>query len=81
MVSFRPPSLFHSLGLFSWRSRARRSAMTWSGWVSPWFCRVLGFCLASKAAIRLVEHETEVLEECRREGRRHPLTVSHSNRF
>lgn len=81
MVSVRPPSLFYLLGLFSWRSRARRSAMTWSGWVSPWFCRVLGFCLASKAAIRLARYETEVLKEDRREGRRHLLTVSHSNRF
>lgn len=42
------------LGLFSWRSRARRSAMTWSWWVSPLLRGVLGFCLASKAAIRFL---------------------------
>lgn len=62
------PACLHSLGLFSWRSRARRSAMTWSWWVSPLFRGVLGFCLASKAAIRLAEYEIEALEESRREG-------------
>lgn len=67
----------HSLGLFCWRSRARRSAMTWSCWVSPRLWGVLGFCLASKAATRLAGYEIRFLKnvEGRGEGTHSPFPI------
>lgn len=56
------PVCSHSLGLFCWRSRARRSAMTWSCWIRPGLWGVLGFCLASKVATRLAGKEIRLLK-------------------